>query len=144
MKVRNSLYFIKKLKSEQCCHLLYLRECETASCLLFQCLTTLSVNKFFLISNLNVPWCNLRPFPLIPSPVTSEKRAAPFSLQSHFRYLKRVIRPPLSLLLSRWNRFFPDLQDLEFDQRMIHSWSWDTELHLTGFSYNSWATSVSY
>ncbi|KAK4824165.1 hypothetical protein QYF61_011292, partial [Mycteria americana] len=31
---------------------------------LFQCLTTLSVKKFFLISNLNLPWHNLRPFPL--------------------------------------------------------------------------------
>jgi len=31
---------------------------------LFQFLTALSVNKFFLISNLNLPWCNLRLFPL--------------------------------------------------------------------------------
>lgn len=29
----------------------------------FQCLTTLWVRKFFLISNLNCPWCHLRPFP---------------------------------------------------------------------------------
>ena len=28
---------------------------------LFQCLTTLSVKKVFLISNPNLPWCNLRP-----------------------------------------------------------------------------------
>ena len=34
---------------------------------LFQCLITLSVQKFFLISNLNLPWCNLRPLPLIAS-----------------------------------------------------------------------------
>ena len=33
---------------------------------LFQCLTTLLV-KFFLLSNLNLPWCNLRPFPLVLS-----------------------------------------------------------------------------
>jgi len=26
---------------------------------LFQCLTTLSEKKFFLISNLNLPWCNI-------------------------------------------------------------------------------------
>ena len=38
---------------------------------LFWCLTTLSVNKFFLISNLNLLWHNLRPFPLILSSVTS-------------------------------------------------------------------------
>ena len=34
---------------------------------LFQCLTTLSVKKFFLISNLNLPWHNLRPLPLVLS-----------------------------------------------------------------------------
>jgi len=32
---------------------------------LFQCLTSLSEKKFFLISNLNLPWCNLRPFALV-------------------------------------------------------------------------------
>ena len=40
---------------------------------LFHCLTTLSVKKFFLISNLNLPWHNLRPFYFIslrPHPVT--------------------------------------------------------------------------
>ena len=57
---------------------------------LFQCLTTLSVKKFFLISNLNLPWCNLRPFPLILSPVTSEKRPTPLYIP--FRYWKRTIR----------------------------------------------------
>lgn len=31
---------------------------------LLQCLTTLSMKKFFLISSLNLPWSNLRPFPL--------------------------------------------------------------------------------
>jgi len=30
---------------------------------LFQCLTTLSVQKISLISNLYLPWCNLRPLP---------------------------------------------------------------------------------
>ncbi|KAK4821778.1 LOW QUALITY PROTEIN: hypothetical protein QYF61_000839 [Mycteria americana] len=48
---------------------------------LFQCLTTLSVKKFFLISNLNLPWCNLRPFPLVLSLVTWDKRPTPTSLQ---------------------------------------------------------------
>jgi len=40
---------------------------------LFQCLTTLSVKKCFLISNLNLPWHNLRPFPLIHDPVCLER-----------------------------------------------------------------------
>ncbi|KAK4832969.1 hypothetical protein QYF61_026795 [Mycteria americana] len=39
---------------------------------LFQCLTTLSVKKFFLISNLNLSLRNLRPFPLIVSLVIVE------------------------------------------------------------------------
>jgi len=43
---------------------------------LFQCLTTLSVNKFFLISNLNLPWHNWRLFRLVLLPVTWEKVAS--------------------------------------------------------------------
>ncbi|KAK4821803.1 hypothetical protein QYF61_003832 [Mycteria americana] len=52
---------------------------------LFQCLTTLLVKKFFLISNLNLPWRNLRPFSLVLSLVTWEKRPTPTSLQPPFR-----------------------------------------------------------
>ncbi|XP_072708486.1 COP9 signalosome complex subunit 5 isoform X2 [Ciconia boyciana] len=52
---------------------------------LFQCLTTLPVKKFFLISNLNLPWHNLRPFPLVLWLVTWEKRLTPTSLQPPFR-----------------------------------------------------------
>ena len=37
---------------------------------LFQCLTTLSVKKFFLISNLKLPWHNLRLFPIVLSIVS--------------------------------------------------------------------------
>ncbi|KAK4812678.1 LOW QUALITY PROTEIN: hypothetical protein QYF61_012188 [Mycteria americana] len=44
---------------------------------LFQCLITLSVKKNFLISSLNLPWRNLRPFPLVLSLVTWEKRPTP-------------------------------------------------------------------
>lgn len=39
---------------------------------LFQCLTTLFMKKFFLTSNLNLPWHNLRPFPHVLSFVTLE------------------------------------------------------------------------
>jgi len=70
---------------------------------LFQCLTTLSVRKCFLISNLNSPWHNLRPFPLVLSSVTSEKRPTPLSLEAPFRYWKRAITSHLSLLLPRLN-----------------------------------------
>ncbi|KAK4815747.1 LOW QUALITY PROTEIN: hypothetical protein QYF61_006785 [Mycteria americana] len=44
---------------------------------LVQCLITLSVKKNFLISSLNLPWRNLRPFPLVLSLVTWEKRPTP-------------------------------------------------------------------
>ncbi|KAK4828136.1 hypothetical protein QYF61_023934 [Mycteria americana] len=40
---------------------------------LFQCLTTLSVNKFILISNLSLQWHNLKPFPLLLSLVVVER-----------------------------------------------------------------------
>ena len=52
---------------------------------LFQCLATLSVNKFLLISYLNLPWRNLRPLPLVLSLVTWEKRPTPPLLQPPFR-----------------------------------------------------------
>ena len=44
---------------------------------LFQCLKILSENNFFLIPNLNFPWCNWRPLPPILSLVTWEKRPTP-------------------------------------------------------------------
>ncbi|NWR88451.1 BRM1L protein, partial [Furnarius figulus] len=51
---------------------------------LFQCLITLSMKKFCLISRLNF-WCNLRPFPLVLSLVIWENRLTPTSLQPPFR-----------------------------------------------------------
>ena len=71
---------------------------------LFQCLTTLSVKTFFLISNLNLPWFNLRPFPLILSPVTSEKR--PTSILLHSCLL--VILTDKDLLLCLYHRFISE------------------------------------
>jgi len=52
---------------------------------LFQCLTTLWTKILFLISSLNLPWHNLRPFPLVLSLVTWEKTQTPTSLQPPFR-----------------------------------------------------------
>ena len=79
---------------------------------LFQCLTTLSVKKFFLISNLNLPWLNLRPFHLVLSPVTSEKRPTSFLLYTPFRYWRRAIRSPLNLL-------FPQIKQPQFLQSLL-------------------------
>jgi len=44
---------------------------------LFQCLTTLTVEDFFLMSNLNLPFLPLKPFPLILSPDLA-KESVPF------------------------------------------------------------------
>ncbi|XP_069735603.1 gametocyte-specific factor 1 isoform X3 [Phaenicophaeus curvirostris] len=40
---------------------------------LCQRFTTLSMKEFFPMSNLTLPWCNLRPFPLIPSLVPGSR-----------------------------------------------------------------------
>ena len=73
---------------------------------LFQCLTTLSVKKFFLISNLNLPWCNLRPLPLVLSLVTWVKRPAPASLQAPF---SNKVSPQPPLLQTKQPRFLQPL-----------------------------------
>ncbi|KAJ7414952.1 hypothetical protein BTVI_39803 [Pitangus sulphuratus] len=55
------------------------RDGDSATCLgsLIQCLTTLSVKKFFLMSNLNLLRDSVRPFPVVQSLVTREKRLTP-------------------------------------------------------------------
>jgi len=65
---------------------------------LFQCFITLSVKKFFLISSLNLLWCNLRPFPLVLLLVTGEKRltaTSPTSFQVAVDSEKVSPQPPL-------------------------------------------------
>jgi len=69
---------------------------------LCQCLTSLSEKKFLLISNLILPWCNLKRFPFVLSLVIQETRPTPTSLQP-FKELKTVVICPLSLLFSRQN-----------------------------------------
>lgn len=65
-----------------------------------KCLITISVNKFFQISNLNLPWCNLRPLPHGLSHYLGEE-ANPHLVTPSF--LWRAIRSFLGLLLSRLN-----------------------------------------
>ncbi|KAK4819628.1 hypothetical protein QYF61_008848 [Mycteria americana] len=68
---------------------------------LFQCLITLSVKKNFLISSLNLPWCNLRPFPLVLSLVVVESNKV--SPQPPFLQTKQPQLPqplPISLVLQ--------------------------------------------
>lgn len=70
---------------------------------LFQSLTALSVKKFFIISNLNLTWWNVRQFALILSLVIWERRPTHTVLWPPFRQLQRVIRSLLSLIFSRLN-----------------------------------------
>ena len=70
---------------------------------LFQCLTTLTVKYFFLISNLNLPSISLKPFPLVLSPQTLLMNLSPSFLYPIFSYWKAAIRAPWSLLFSRLN-----------------------------------------
>ena len=54
---------------------------------LFQCFISLSVMKFFRISNLNLPWCNLRLLPLVLLLVTWENRPTATLLTASFQVL---------------------------------------------------------
>jgi len=55
---------------------------------LLQCLATLSVKKFFLISNLNLSWCNLRPSKFLESLGESPRVAG---TQAHRPYTKHFV-----------------------------------------------------
>lgn len=64
-----------------------------------QCLTSLLVKTFFLMSNLNLPWCNLRLFLLVMLLISWEKRLTPILLPGSCR----VMRSTLFLLFPRLN-----------------------------------------
>lgn len=49
------------------------------------------------ISNLNIPWCNFRSFPLVLSADTGEKRSTPTSLQPALEELQRAL-----LMFKNW------------------------------------------
>jgi len=51
---------------------------------LLLCLAILSENNFFLIYNLTLPWCNLRPFLLILS-LLQEEEADPYNATASFQ-----------------------------------------------------------
>lgn len=85
------------------------RDSDSTTCLgsLLQWVTTLSISFFLLMSKLNLPWCDLKPFPLLLSLVTQEKRLSPTPLQPPFRWLQRLLRSPQRLLFSRLNSHSP-------------------------------------
>jgi len=111
---------------------------------LLQCLATLSVKKCFLISNLNLPWRNLRPFPLVMSPVIREKIPTPLSLQSPFRYLKTQHN-----LVENSQRFYgscPQLFGTHQKDLTFCSFKWQiTSVHLWKETcWSAWWASVVY
>lgn len=71
---------------------------------LFHCFMTLLVKTFFVKSNLNLSWSNLRPFPIVLLHTTWEKRPTHTWLQPPFmQWLMKG--SPLSLLYARLNNF---------------------------------------
>ena len=104
---------------------------------LFHCLTTLSVKKCFLISHLNLPWCNLRPFPLILSPV---RRDQPQSRSNHLSGIWRQNnvspQPPLPqtkqlqtkqelpVSLQNLSKPYPALQPFFISSVYLLLWFW--------------------
>ena len=85
---------------------------------LFQYFTTRSVKEFFLTSNLNLPWHNLRPFPLILSLVTWEKSWS-LKPQGTFSMILSFLIPPPWLLLEG---FTPSHNAFFFCEPL--NWSW--------------------
>jgi len=87
---------------------------------LFQCLTTLVVKNFFLISNLNLPSFNLKP--LTPCPITTSpsKKSLSSFLVGFFRYWKAAVRSHRSLLFSRLNS--PNSLRLSSQERCSSPW----------------------
>ena len=88
------------------------RDSDSATSLgsLFQCLTTLLENNFFLISNLNLPWHNLRPFPLVLSLLPGEvadPHLTMTSLQAVVEIDKVSPEPPL--LQNKQSQFLQPL-----------------------------------
>ena len=69
-----------------------------------QCVTTLWVKNFLLISNLNLPCLSLKPFPLVLSLFTLVNSRSPSCLYTPFKYWKATMRSPQSLLFSKLNK----------------------------------------
>ena len=69
-----------------------------------QCITTLWVKNFFLISNLNLPCLSLKPFPHVLSLSTLVNSRYPSCLYAPSKSWKAAMRSPHSLLFSKLNK----------------------------------------
>lgn len=67
---------------------------------LCQCFSTLWVDNFHLISNLNLPSFNLKPFSLVLS-LPGYVKSEPPSLQAPFKYWKAAMRSPQGLFQAK-------------------------------------------
>ena len=70
----------------------------------FQCVTTLCVKNFLLISNVKLPCLSLRPLPLVLSLPIVINSHSPSCLYAPFKYWKGTMRSPQSLLFSKLNK----------------------------------------
>ena len=69
-----------------------------------QCVTTLWVKNFLLISNLSLTCFNLNPFPPVLSLSTHVNSLSPSCLYAPFKYWKAAMRSHQSLLFSKLNK----------------------------------------
>ena len=69
--------------------------------LVFQCVTTLCVKNFLLISNLNLPCPSLKPFSLVLSLSTLVNNHYPSCLYAPFKYWKATVKCFWTLLFSK-------------------------------------------
>lgn len=95
---------------------------------LYQCLTTLIVENFFLIPNLKLPYCSLKPSPLVSYNAYRCKKIPLVFWQTPFGSQKAALRPLSYVLLSRHNS--PNSLSLSSQERCSSS------LHLCGLPLN--------
>ncbi|KAK4826673.1 LOW QUALITY PROTEIN: hypothetical protein QYF61_010682 [Mycteria americana] len=97
---------------------------------LFQCLIILSIKKFFLISNLNLPWHNLRPLPLSLSLRRRDRPPPLYNLLSAVEGDKVSPQPPF---LQAKQHQFPQLLLISLTLHQLRCPSLDTVQHLSVF-----------
>jgi len=90
---------------------------------LCHCSTALPKKTFLLISNLNLPWCNLRPPPLILS-LFPGSRGQPPPQHNPFQGLQGAMRSPLGLLQTQQSLFLPITLVLQTPHSFVaHLWT---------------------
>jgi len=96
---------------------------------LFQWLTTLSLKKFFWISNLILPWCNLRPF----------RRSNAFVTSVSFQVPCQNSQSKLNKRDTLWCRhLFPQTRVIRKWQQISLSSKLDKVLHSESFNISYW------